>query len=141
MLVTGAEDGTINIWDSDTFIHSSRSHSDSVKCILVLDNGNLASGSVDKTIKIWDHQSFECVDTLRGHNHEVKCLGLLENGNLVSSSLDENIKIWKLCIYGNSSAWKCIKTISSESYAESAVNCLRIFQNKITVGLEDVFGR
>ena len=38
---------------------------DVVYCLTQLPNGQLASGSSDKTIKLWD---IRCVQTLKGHN-------------------------------------------------------------------------
>jgi WD40 repeat protein len=38
-----------------------------VLCLLLLSNGQLASGSGDKTIKIWNTVTGDCIKTLEGH--------------------------------------------------------------------------
>ena len=39
----------------------------------------LVTGSIDKTLKVWDLETFECITTLRGHTGKVKCVVVLEN--------------------------------------------------------------
>jgi dynein assembly factor with WDR repeat domains 1 len=34
----------------------------------------IATGSFDKTAKIWDSNSGECLSTLIGHDYEIVCL-------------------------------------------------------------------
>ncbi len=62
-------------------------------------NGNLASGSQDRTIKIWDTVSTSCIASLKGHLDSVSCLAVLANGKLASGTEDtrgygSTIKIW-----------------------------------------------
>ncbi len=47
-------DGTIKIWDTNTGneIRKLEGHTDRVNCLVVLPNEQLASGSIDETIKI-----------------------------------------------------------------------------------------
>ena len=54
-----------------------------VFCLLLLNNGNLVSGSTDKTIKIWDLETFECLKTLNGHSDRVKKIEKLPNTELL----------------------------------------------------------
>ena len=61
----------------------------------LLSDGTLASGSMDKTIKIWDTSSGTCIKTLKGHTHSVNSLCLLTDGTLASGSYDNTIKIWE----------------------------------------------
>ena len=64
--------------------------------LAVLKNGNLASGSIDNTIKIWDTISGLLKVTLTGHSGDIESLVVLPNGNLASASHDGTIKIWQL---------------------------------------------
>ena len=61
---------------------------------MVLENGDLVSGSEDSTIKIWNVDNGTVKRTLTGHIEWVKKLVMLENGDLVSCSDDTTIKIW-----------------------------------------------
>ena len=59
------------------------------------DGKYLASGSSDKTIKIWNINSGECVKTLTGFNHIIKALDFNPDGTeLASVSSDRSIRIW-----------------------------------------------
>jgi len=61
---------------------------------LYLQNGYLASGSGDKTIKIWNTHTGSEIRTLTGHTSEIFSLAVLPNGFLASVSEDKTIKIW-----------------------------------------------
>jgi len=55
----------------------------------------LASGSSDKTIKLWDVASGRELRTLAGHTSDVWCIAFSPDGKvLASASLDKTIKLW-----------------------------------------------
>lgn len=60
----------------------------------VLINGYLASASSDHTIKIWNVDTEEVLQTLSGHSGWIYNLVVFKNGNLASSSADKTFKIW-----------------------------------------------
>jgi WD40 repeat protein len=62
--------------------------------LAALPNGNLASGSWDNTVKIWNTNTGSLVYTLSGHTNWVWTLATLPNGNLASGSADNTVKIW-----------------------------------------------
>lgn len=89
---------TIKLWDPED-IQSSvlelKGHKGLVTALIILPNGNLVSGSEDKTIKIWDLHTNTCLKTLEGHEGEISSMVVLANGNLVScSSIDKSIRLW-----------------------------------------------
>ena len=57
-------------------------------------NGQLASGSHDYTIKLWNLESRQCVQTLLGDTDRICKLRALLSGELVSCSGDSYINIW-----------------------------------------------
>jgi WD40 repeat protein/serine/threonine protein kinase len=59
------------------------------------DGSRLASGSADRTIKIWDAASGQELRTLTGHTHEVWSVVFSPDGSrLASASYDRTIKVW-----------------------------------------------
>ena len=57
----------------------------------------LASGSVDRTIKLWDVPTWELKRTLTGHENYVKSVAFSPDGHLLASgSADTTIKIWEV---------------------------------------------
>ncbi len=74
-------------------------HTDIVCALTVLQNGDLASGSGDSTIKLWNPIDGTlkrwniCFIKINGHNDYVFALTVLQNGDLASGS-DTTIKIW-----------------------------------------------
>lgn len=57
----------------------------------------LASGSRDKTIKLWHVPTQQCIATLVGHDNWVRSIFFHPNGkHLISTSDDKSIRIWDL---------------------------------------------
>ena len=74
----------------------------------------LASGSDDKTVRIWTLSStgtWVCQSTLSGHSHIMSCLAFKpgDPNILVSGSWDKTLKIWDL------STAACLSTVSGHS--------------------------
>jgi|GEM_PF-2819559 len=70
----------------------------------------LASGSGDRTVKIWEVGSWELIKTLEGHSDYVNGLSFSPDGKfLASGSDDKTIKIWEV------GSWKLIKTLKGHS--------------------------
>ena len=70
-------------------------HTDKVVSLIQLSSGKIATGSYDKTIKIWDINNFKCEKTI---NEEGNVICLLEfKPNLLLSGTDENtIQLWDI---------------------------------------------
>jgi WD40 repeat protein len=68
-----------------------------VYAVALSPNGQIiASGSADKTIKLWHIETGELLATFTGHAHTVTALAFTASGELlVSGSLDKTIKIWQ----------------------------------------------
>jgi WD40 repeat protein len=75
-------------------------HLDIVTCIAIHPNDYLiASGSSDRTIKIWDTKG-NLKQTLGGHTNWITCLSFSRTGQyLASASRDGTIRLWKMDRY------------------------------------------
>lgn len=67
-----------------------------VTCLRWLGGAYLASGGLDKTIKIWELSTWTMVRRLTGHTGAVNVLEVLTNGYLASGSSDKTIKLWNV---------------------------------------------
>src|SRR5690242_18669623 len=80
-------------------------HKGCVRAFVTLPDGHFASASEDKTIKVWDPTTGQCVLTLEGHKDAVLSLAVSLDGKILfSGSKDKTIKAW---IPGG----KCIATM------------------------------
>jgi WD40 repeat protein len=66
-----------------------------VTSLAVLPDGQLASGSADATVIVWDSATGERVLALAGHTGAVRELAVLPGGRLASSSTDCTMRVWK----------------------------------------------
>lgn len=98
MLFAGTEDGTIFAWKFNSPANafepavSLAGHTLPVVS-LVSGAGRLYSASMDHTIRVWDMESFQCIQTLRDHKSVVMSL-LCWDDYLLSCSLDNTVKVW-----------------------------------------------
>ena len=61
------------------------------------DGKTLASGSEDKTIRLWDTATGECMETFVGHTNAVYSVAFSPDGKtLASSSADKTIRLWDM---------------------------------------------
>ena len=70
------------------------------------DGTKLVSASWDKTVRVWDVATGECVQTLQGHTNYVNSAGFSPDGtNLVSASEDKTVRVW------NVATGECVQTL------------------------------
>ncbi|MEH1940985.1 MAG: NB-ARC domain-containing protein [Nostoc sp.] len=107
LLASGHEDQTIKLWDVNfnapqnlkvdlqpfRVLHG---HSNRIFSVAFSSNGQfLASASADRTIKLWNPHTGQCLKTLHGHGSWVWAVAFSPDSNfLASGSYDHTIKIW-----------------------------------------------
>ncbi|KAJ2809243.1 hypothetical protein H4R20_000238 [Coemansia guatemalensis] len=67
-------------------------HADSVYCVQY-DHEKIVTGSRDRTIKIWDAETMQCLRTMTGHTASVLCLKYNDSA-LVTGSSDATVIVW-----------------------------------------------
>ena len=123
-------DGTINIFDSQTFkkILSIKEHENGVKTVLQLQDGRIASCSADKTINIIqlnnNNNTYILEKKINEHHDWIFRIIQLNNGNLASCSMDKTIKIYDL-----NNNFKVIKIL--KGHKKGICDILQVNDNEI----------
>ncbi len=77
----------------------------------------VASGSEDASIKLWDYESHQYENTLKGHTMAITCVRFNPSGTiLASSSSDMTAKIWDI------SKHVCLKTLRGHDHTVSGLS-------------------
>ena len=105
MFAVGGDDGRGEIF-SNSLEHmgSLYGHEEDIWCLATFPNSPvLASGSWDKTIKIWNIYQKSILCTLRRHIKSVSALCFVRDGILVSGSSDKLLIVWEYDLEGDNS--------------------------------------
>eukprot|EP00741_Cyanophora_paradoxa_P001341 tig00000480_g1297.t1 len=83
--------------------------------------GILASGSRDKTARIWDIATGQCRQVLRGHDNWVRSVVVHPSGKyLLTSSDDKSVRVWDL---SSGKALRTLQEAHSHFVSCLAINC------------------
>ena len=151
-IISGSYNNNIKIWNADTgeLINTLYGHSGTVYSVCfspdlvaeaqVFNNKRIISGSGDRSIKIWNAENGELINTLNGHNGDVLsvCFSsdlvvksqVLDNKRIVSGSSDNSIKIW------NAENGELMNTLNGHTAAVNSV-CFSSDNKRIVSGSDD----
>ncbi|KAJ1647592.1 U3 small nucleolar RNA-associated protein [Coemansia asiatica] len=134
-MLTGSEDRTVKKWDLDPLrpifenpermaatikesgpiklrsLYTFQAHDKDINSICVAPNDNIfATGSQDKTTKVWDVASGKPLGTLQGHRRGVWSVAFSPVDRVIATtSSDHTIKMWSLSDFG------CLKTFEGHT--------------------------
>ncbi|KAG0045476.1 hypothetical protein BGZ83_009330 [Gryganskiella cystojenkinii] len=87
----------------------------------------IVTGGLDNTLKIWDVETGECLNTLFGHVEGVWSLAF-DKLRIVSGSLDRTIKVW------DTESGRCLYTLAGH---DGPVTCVGLGDTRIVSGADD----
>lgn len=100
-----------------TLLRTLEGHTDEVESVSITPDGRKAvSGSKDKTLRVWDLESGQCLKTLVGHTNDVISVSVTPDGKTaVSGSRDWTIRVWDL------ESGRCLRTLKGHSESVNSV--------------------
>lgn len=134
----GTADGTITVYsltrEGPKPIYTLKGHSGAVKTLLKLEDGRLASGSGDTTIKVWNLSEKHLELEITEHSKWVNCLMQPRDTNLlVSGSEDGTIQFYDLAINKNAGEIRveqnigCLADLGDGKFASSVLDVVKIW--------------
>ena len=98
-------------------------HKEWIYCSTVLKDGRFVTGSLDKSIIIYNNKTFKPDLIIKEHSRPLSCIIQLSSGVLASCSGDKTIKLYNI----NGNDYKVIQTLA---YHSDSVNTIIELKNK-----------
>lgn len=113
----------------DRAVFESEGHTSSINCLGILPSGGIISGSDDKSIRLWEPTSGQCVRKWENDANRITCIAVHANSSIISGSDDNTVRLW------NPDSPYCQKIMSGHS---NWVTCVSfITDRQIVSGSED----
>jgi WD40 repeat protein len=91
-IATASFEATIKIWNGNKNITTLKNHNLGITTLIVMPNGDLLSGSLDCSIKRWDHEKLNC-SMSRKEESPIEALCLLTNTLFVAAGMENGTVI------------------------------------------------
>lgn len=95
-IVVSASENELLLWNKRKCTDRLVGHSDAIKTVVFSHNGQqIASGSIDKSIKVWSSTNKNVIKTLNGHNEGVNKVEFSNSDKyIISAGYDDKLIIW-----------------------------------------------
>ena len=132
-LASGGNGNIIKIWDylNGKLISTFANHTGSIKGVIQLQNGDIASASWDRTTKIWSTNGTIKL-TLNETPNRVNGLVQLRNGNLVTVSWGKFIRLW------NPYTGVLLNSMNTSDIPSAAI---QLKNDDLFIGTDSVYGK
>ena len=81
------------------------------------DGRTLATGSWDKTIRLWDAATGKPLETLTGHDRQIHSLAFsLDGSTLASSDFGGDVRLWRAGLGGTTGRWKVSDKVTAIAF-------------------------
>ena len=92
-------------------------HTDEVNSVTFSPDGKtLVSASDDKSVKVWDTNTWECLRTLQGHTFSVLSVAFAPDGKILASASDNySVQVW------DTTKGTCLRTLTGHKWGVNSV--------------------
>jgi WD40 repeat protein len=90
--ISGGANKTIHVtnWKSEEEIFILSGHKEGIRCLAVAEDGTIASGSNDHSVKLWSFEDQRFIQTFRGHTAEVNAVIFVQQTSFLFTACESN---------------------------------------------------
>ncbi|GIL93050.1 hypothetical protein Vretifemale_20531 [Volvox reticuliferus] len=93
-IVSASLDKTLRIWRGGKCVSTLTGHQGPVLCLLVLEGGEVLSGSGDTSVKMWGPGGGPCIHTIKAHTDTVRGICQVPGLGFATASHDLSVRVW-----------------------------------------------